>query len=118
MADEGEKDERRRAPRFHYLFSLELTAEGVGSTIGFARDASRKGILVATQVRVPAGAEVEMAFQFPDPWPVEHVFAGVVVRAESASGEHRHEWPFDLAIEFDEVQPAFEAGLQVLLNAQ
>lgn len=109
-------NERRRAQRFGYGFAVELSAEGRPATLGVARDASQKGMLVALRDAPPVGSEVKVVFRLPNPWPVDHAIEGVIVRVaplEDPSNRFDHE----IAIEYDRPEPALEAGLQVLLAA-
>jgi hypothetical protein len=109
-------NERRRAQRFGYGFAVELSVEGRPTTLGVARDASQKGMLVAARDAPPVGSEVRVVFRLPNPWPVDHAIEGVVVRVsplEDPSKRFEHE----IAIEYDRPEPALEAGLQVLLAA-
>ena len=92
------QSERREAPRFDATIPLEIASEKK-RRIGISRNASARGLLLASQGKFEVGEEVTLRFKVA-PHAEERVVSGSVVRHQL--DDDAYLWPHLIAVALHE----------------
>jgi hypothetical protein len=101
-------DERRSHPRYTIWFPVTVDAESTHELWAICKDASSRGILIASNAPLAVGARVKVTFRVT-PEDVDQTVEGHVVRI---GGGGTARWPHQLAIAFDRELPELEGQLK------
>ncbi|MCH9682802.1 MAG: PilZ domain-containing protein [Deltaproteobacteria bacterium] len=105
--------ERRTYPRYSVRFPVHLDGGQLGTAVGVSKDASADGIRLQANADLRLGAPVRLRFRVAPHEAMQDV-DGTVVRVEP-SRERRGEWPYQLAVQFDDLEKNLEQRLQIEL---
>ena len=92
--------ERRNSERIAMWFPVEVTSVSSLEGLGISHDASPRGILFASGVKVDVGTSVTIKFRVSATAP-EQTATGTVVRVEVNDDDPTGMWPNRLALSFD-----------------
>jgi hypothetical protein len=93
------ESERRTTPRHEAVIVVEVAAGDRAGRMGITRNASEKGILMATQARFKPGDRLELTVRAKSG---SAKATGRVVRVDERSGE---DWRYRVAVELDDRIP-------------
>jgi hypothetical protein len=98
--------QRREHARYKLWFPVQLRIGGVGAAakVGINHNIGSGGMLVAACADVTVGERVTVTFQLPTGGGLKEL-PGSVVRIERNTDDPDGEWPFKVAVAFDEVSP-------------
>ena len=96
-------DARRSAPRMPVALAVMLSSSAKPGRCGVTRNASRKGLLIATPSRFSVGEELSVSVHVGA--EAGHV-AARVVRVEENAADSPEVWRYRLAVELEEALPA------------
>ncbi len=111
-----QQQERRTHPRYRVWFPVQIDAGRHGTAVGISEDASAKGLLVHSNAELVVGAPVRLRFRVSS-HEVPQDIEGTVVRAHR-NRSHKCDWPYRIAVEFDDADPTLDERLHVELLQQ
>lgn len=108
--------ERRTHDRYRVWFPVQVDAGQLGTAVGISKDASAKGLRLDTNADMILGAPVRVRFRVSARDAVQDVDATVVrVRRNRIDDS---DWPYQLALEFDDPDPSLDHRLRVEMSQQ
>lgn len=108
--------ERRTHERYRVWFPVQVDAGSLGTVVGISRDASAKGLALDSNADVITGAPVRVRFRV-SPHERSQDMDGTVVRV-NRNRLSDSDWPYQLAVQFDEPDPSLDARLRAELLQQ
>jgi hypothetical protein len=100
--------ERRGYPRHAVWFPVQVDGEDLGIAVGATKDASATGLALEANGGFTIGAPVRLTFRVSTHEPLRHVDATIV----RCHREPMAEWPWRLAVEFEDPLPHIEPDLR------
>lgn len=97
--------ENRRSRRVKTWFPVRMRHAG-GRNTAVAQDVSSRGILLAARRRLEPGSEVNVSLHLDPESGAPRLVRGRVVRNEPNANDPGGLWPYKVAIEFAEAEPA------------
>lgn len=108
--------ERRTHPRYSVWFPVQIDAGQLGTAVGISKDASAKGLRLDANADVVLGAPVRVRFRV-SPHETPQDIDGTVVRVARNRLEDS-DWPYQLAVQFDDPEPSLDLRLRTELEHQ
>ena len=100
-------DDRRSEERICVWFPMRVKTDGEeGLAISF--DATERGILIGSAIRVEEGDVLSVTFRVPNPDGEERSVSGRVIRVMPNEDDPGGMWPRRVAIEFEQPVPDLE----------
>lgn len=96
--------ENRRSRRIKTWFPVRMRNEGRRNT-AVAKDVSARGILLAARRKLEPGAEVHVSLHVDPESGTPRLVRGRVVRLKPNANDPGGLWPYEVAIEFEQVDP-------------
>lgn len=102
--------ERRTHRRYDVWFPVQVDAGQLGNAVGISKDASATGLRLDVNAELVIGAPVRVRFRVSAHESAQDV-DGTIVRAQRNGPEEDSDWPYQLAVEFDDPQPSLDQRL-------
>lgn len=108
--------DRRTHERYRVWFPIQVNAGPLGTMVGVCQDASAKGLRLDSNADVILGAPVRLRFRVSAHDRTQDM-DGTVVRVRRNRLDDS-DWPYQLAVEFDDPDPSLDARLQAEMMQQ
>lgn len=108
--------ERRTHSRYDVWFPVQVDAGQLGTAVGISKDASAKGLRLDANADMILGAPVRVRFRV-SPHERPQDIDGTVVRVHRNRLEDS-DWPYQLAVQFDDPEPSLDMRLRTELLQQ
>jgi hypothetical protein len=102
-------EERRHHPRYRLWLPTRIEGRDHEARLAIGHDISQTGSLLVTNAELEVGAPIVMFVRIPPEGEDEQRIAARVVRCGPNAADPDGLWPFQIAVEFDEAEPALEA---------
>lgn len=110
MNRESQTQDHRADECYPLSFPVQINGGQLGTAVGRSRDASAKGLCADVNAEMTVGAPVRVRFRV-SPRERPQDFDGTVTRIER-NDSAGSQWPYQLAVKFDQPNAALAARLQ------